>query len=487
MKSTASMARVVASTWASLIMIGASDVCAQSLRGAVAEQLSLAPVAGAVVVLVQEGGDGTWSPVVSGETDSAGLFALSAPGDGVYRVVAEFEGLSSPLSEPVSLTGTDASAEVALLLPSLLLRLVMLCLAEGDGSDRGAVVGIVRDAETLVALPAARVVASWQAAESTGRLEATSDDGGRYVLCLPASAGTVSISSNTFGRIHELGIIEMTGTSALVRDLEVPLSQSGMVVARVETSEHASGLVDLTGQVIDRYTREPVPLAVVRLAGTGLEVVSDPGGRFSFKELGAGPHTLEVQGLGLAVTATDIDLPPGASVTVSLLATPEAIEIEGLEVRVRSVGEQEVRASPFRRNALHGAAMAVEERRGARAFETLRRSAPGIRVSQWWREGSPPVLCISTNRRVQSLRRRDSDPFSDAPACDNPQVVVDGIRIHDGPEFLMRTPASELESIEFVTPVQAQILYGIGGDSANGVVVVFTRGRGPFVSPERSR
>ncbi|HEX9887272.1 MAG TPA: hypothetical protein VGA70_12330 [Longimicrobiales bacterium] len=61
------------------------------------------------------------------------------------------------------------------------------------------------------------------------------------------------------------------------------------------------------------------------------------------------------------------------------------------------------------------------------------------------------------------------------------------MKIPDGPDFLIRTPASEIESIEFVTPVQAQILYGTGGLTSNGVVVVYTRGRGPYVSPLRNR
>jgi predicted transcriptional regulator len=73
------------------------------------------------------------------------------------------------------------------------------------------------------------------------------------------------------------------------------------------------------------------------------------------------------------------------------------------------------------------------------------------------------------------------------PTCDNVQVVVDGIKIPDGPEYLLRTPASEIESMEFVSPVQAQILYGTGGDTSNGVVVVYSRGRGPYASPLRNR
>jgi hypothetical protein len=65
------------------------------------------------------------------------------------------------------------------------------------------------------------------------------------------------------------------------------------------------------------------------------------------------------------------------------------------------------------------------------------------------------------------------------------QVVVDGVRIPDGADFLRTTPASEIESIEFVSPIEAQGRYGLG--SGNGVVVVYTRGKGPYASPLRNR
>ena len=40
---------------------------------------------------------------------------------------------------------------------------------------------------------------------------------------------------------------------------------------------------------------------------------------------------------------------------------------------------------------------------------------------------------------------------------------------------------------EFLSPLHAQIQYGIGGNTANGVVVVYTRGKGPYASPLRNR
>jgi hypothetical protein len=72
-----------------------------------------------------------------------------------------------------------------------------------------------------------------------------------------------------------------------------------------------------------------------------------------------------------------------------------------------------------------------------------RRSVPGLRVREIQLEGQPPIVCVETSRRQQSI-------LLDQP-CDAVQVVLDGVRI------------------------------------ANGVVVVFTRGRGPYTSPLRNR
>jgi hypothetical protein len=313
---------------------------------------------------------------------------------------------------------------------------------------------------------------------------------GRYRICVPPFAGDVEVESLALGRRVEHGHVRVDGPSAVLFDVQIPMmssSRPSLISDMVLTDAESLGLSDLRGEVLDQDRQMPLPSAIVRLSGTPYQTVTDDAGRFSFEALAPGRYALEVRSLGYSASSAPVELPADKSVYLGLRVAPEAIELEGLEVTARTTGEQATRSTPFRRNMVYGAAMAEEEERGALAYETLRRSTAGIRITERWREGSPPVICIETNRRIQRLRRIPADRPGELSGCDNAQVVVDGIRIHDGPEFLRRTPASELESIEFVTPVQAQILYGVGGDTSNGVVVVYTRGNGPYASPRRQR
>jgi hypothetical protein len=234
---------------------------------------------------------------------------------------------------------------------------------------------------------------------------------------------------------------------------------------------------------------------VVRILGTPHQALTDDAGRFMFRDLTPGSYTLEIRNLGYAVESDTVEIPPGKDVTLTLGVAPQVVELEGFEVTTRSALEQVTRLTPFRLDVAFGEMMAIEEERGAKAFEILRRTSPGLRVTETYREFGPPTVCIQTNRRIQSITdprvvargtRVDLIDTSN-PSCDNVQVVVDGIKVPDGPEYLLRTPASEIESMEFVSPVQAQILYGTGGDTSNGVVVVYSRGRGPYASPLRNR
>ncbi|HSG48855.1 MAG TPA: carboxypeptidase regulatory-like domain-containing protein [Longimicrobiales bacterium] len=458
---------------------GPGALSAQRVTGLVAEQLTLAPVGGAVVSLYRVQGDDL-TEVGLAVTDTAGAFSLTAPGAGSYRVQASLEGLSSPLSQPLELTGPDDERDVALLLPSLLLQIALQCPEEA-GPGSAAVVGVLHDAESDVPIPGAVVMATWRTRGLTGRLESGTDAGGRYRLCPPGDAGEVDFQALVVGEWRPLGSLEITAPAVVIHDLAVELATDegalDVIQEQILLEAAAVTLADLRGEILDRFSGEPVQFAVVGLQGTGLQTETDARGRFAFDGIGPGSHTLEVRSLGYDVLSRPVDVTDGRTTFVRLQVAPDAVEIEGLEVTARAEAEQVTRATPFRRAIAYGEVMAREEQRGAMAYEVLRRSAPGVSVRERYVEGQGRILCIETNRRVQNF----------GGGCASAQVVVDGMRIPDGPEFLLRTPASEIESIEFVTPVQAQILYGIGGQTANGVVVVYTRGRGPYASPLRNR
>jgi hypothetical protein len=474
----------------------------QIIRGLVAEQLSLAPAQGAVVVLLRVVEPDGLESVGMTTTDGTGAFSLAAPGPGVYRLQADLDGLASPLSPKVELgPGTESTDEVALLLPSPLLHLALGCQLEAP-EGTAAVVGTVRDPDTGVPLPDALITATWQEGRMVRRLEAQTGASGRYRICgLPAEAGTVRFQAQLLGRSSPQGEVEIGGPSVVFHDLAISVVSTveqpkDVIQEQILLEAAAQTLGDLHGQIRDQISGAPLPYTVVRILGTPHQTLTDETGHFLFEDLTPDSYTLEIRNLGYAVTSDPVEVPPGKDVLVSLKVAPQVVELEGLEVTTRSAVERITRLTPFRMDLAFGEAMALEEQRGARAFEILRRTSPGLRVTEIYREAGPPTVCIQTNRRIQSLTDMPSvvgDRInimeSSLPSikCGNVQVVVDGVKIPDGPEYLLRTPAVEIESMEFVSPVQAQILYGVGGDTSNGVVVIYTRGKGPYASPLRNR
>jgi hypothetical protein len=434
---------------------------------------------------VQPGGE--LEAVKMGATDEEGVFIIEIPGPGVYRVQADLNGLSTPLSREVDfasgVAGAEENGEVVLMLPSTLLQSALTCSVEA-GEGAAAVVGVVRDPETEVPFPGARVVATWREGGMAHRIETETDGAGRYRLCPPAGAGKVEFQTYLMGRWERHGDVEIPGLALVIQDLEVTLpsstrTSSDVIQQRILQEAAARTLGDLRGEILDRENDVPLRYAVVRLQGTAHQTVSDADGRFVLSDLNPDIYTLEIRSLGYEVVTEPIEVPAGQDVFLGLRVAPQAVEVEGLVVTARASAEQTLRMTPFQRSIAYGEIMAREEERGAWTYEALRRAAPGVRITERYTEASGTILCIETNRRVQSF----------SGGCANAQVVVDGMRMppDEGPRFLRDTPVSEIESIEFISPVHAQILYGIGGDTANGVVVVYTRGKGPYASPLRNR
>ena len=455
----------------------------QIVRGMVAVQVTLEPARGAVVTLFRADASGGLDPVGVTSADLDGVFLLEAPGPGTYRVQADDGGLASPLSNPLDLDhGTDVD-DLALLVPSRLLLMASMCRVEA-GDDSAALVGTVRDADADIALPGVRIMVSWQEGAERHTLQGVSDDAGRYRVCgVPGHAGMVRVDASILGHTGPPTVIDVPGPTVLIHDLALGLGGpvhdgvESVIQERVLLEATARRLGDLRGRLLDERTGRPIGQAVVRTTDGGRQALSDADGWFRFEGVLPGRYALEILHLGYDVTSAPVEVPPGQDVSLVLRVTPQTVELEGIEVTTRGAVEEIRRLTPFRRDIVYGEAMAIEEQRGARAFEILRRSVPGLRVSEMYPETGPPVLCIQTNRRVQRLR---------GSSCDNVQVIVNDQRVFQGVEMLHAMPASEIESMEFLPAAQAGARFGSGADLANGVLIVYTRGRGPYVSPLRT-
>lgn len=459
---------------------------AQVLGGVVVEQVSMAPSRGAVVTLMRaDPGTGDLAVAAVTTADGEGAFALDLPGPGTYRAQADADGLLSPLSPLLRLEAGDTVADLALVVPSRLLTMALECETPGSQA-RAALVGVARDPATDVVLPNAKVTATWQEGGVTRWGEAVSDAAGRYRICgVAPEAGTVRIRGELLGHRGPWEEVGVSGPAAVFHDVPVAIRTrtvtggQDVIQEQIQMEAAARSLGDLRGQLHDQLSGSPLPYAVVRIQGTPLQALADLDGRFLFEGIQPGTYVLEIRNLGSTVLSGPLEVPAGQDVFVGLRVAPQAVELEGVEVTVRSAVEQLTRLTPFRLDIVYGEAMAEEEAYGARAFEILGRVSPGLRVREVYPERGAPWVCVESNRRVMRV--------TDVPTCEQVEVILDGMRMPDG-QYLLRTlPASEIESIEFLPAIQAQMRYGIGGNSANGAVVIFTRGRGPYVSPLRNK
>ena len=89
---------------AAALLLAASHVTAQALRGTVVDSTSGLPVAGAHVTVL----DGRGAMVADAVTGAAGSFTFRLPGFGAYQVRARRIGYASRITEPIAVDSTFA-------------------------------------------------------------------------------------------------------------------------------------------------------------------------------------------------------------------------------------------------------------------------------------------------------------------------------------------------------------------------------------------
>ncbi len=91
----------------------------------------------------------------------------------------------------------------------------------------------------------------------------------------------------------------------------------------------------IRGNVYDRETGEPVALATVLLAGTGLGTTTDMEGFFSINQVPAGAYQLQVTYLGYDTVRVDLSLDPGAIVYRRLALSAITVQLASVDISGR--------------------------------------------------------------------------------------------------------------------------------------------------------
>jgi Carboxypeptidase regulatory-like domain/TonB-dependent Receptor Plug Domain len=222
------------------------------------------------------------------------------------------------------------------------------------------------------------------------------------------------------------------------------------------TGAAAQQPVAIAGRLIDIGTGRPIEGAAVNLVDRESGSITDSLGAFRLVGVPPGAHVLRVSHLAYGVHTRDVNVLPGRDLRLELRLSPQALELEPIEVEA------------IRRPRPEGANVVTREQierlagRARHIGDIVRMQIPGAVVS----EATGGYLCIEFRGGASSR----------TTGCNYPLVVVDGLPVAEAGRFLRDLPITDIERIEFVPASQGSARYGLG--ATYGVLVIETRRTG---------
>ncbi len=394
------------------------------VSGFVLDSLRELPLAGATVLITNT----TFTAI----TDPSGRFRFVVHGlaDGVYKVgffhpTLDSLGISPPTQEVAITRGKPAF--VQLYVPSAQTVVASACPDSSRGSDKGLVMGIVRDASTEKALSGVRVVLMWTgvsvAANSVLKVpQATSvltDDVGTFRACGVPVGTPVRLQARS--KTGASGWIEVgvPPNGLALRDVllgERPATVAEAPPAVSAPAAGAPGHPDTTAaaRAAAAAPPKPTPLgtamlsgsvtsaegkplegAMVLLLGTQLSARSDASGVFRLTGLPAGTQSVEIREIGFSPKRFAVDLSPRRASTLAATLDERTNVLKTMEITAKR-GSQIEGFDQRKRSGL-GFYMDLDQiqKSGAISSTDLFRQVPGLTVA-WDGEG----YSVQVNRNV---------------------------------------------------------------------------------------
>lgn len=176
----------------------------------------------------------------------------------------------------------------------------------------------------------------------------------------------------------------------------------------------------LQGRVIDETTLDPIPGAVVSL-GSGLEARADGAGEFSVPGALPGTHIMRVQAAGYVDVLEEIDMPPEATLYLSVQLSRIGAVLDGLLVtagieRTRSGASETMTAADLIAREVLGAS--VTPRVGGQGGRSFTLRGQGSMVL-----GSEPAVYLD-GIRIGGTLDQALDILTQIPAYDVEQIQV---------------------------------------------------------------
>ncbi|AHG90456.1 TonB-dependent receptor plug [Gemmatirosa kalamazoonensis] len=450
-----------------------------ALFGTVYDSLSQTPLRDATVQVVSET-DRSQSFV--GTTDSEGRYRITGvkPGRylaGFYHEMLDAVGLEQPVMRV--LIQPDTAARLDFGIPGQRTLRALVCNAP-PGDTTGALVGVVRDAESGNAVPNAKVVVTWNELQITPaglrnahrRYPAKVRPSGGYVICGLPPDGSVEANAEAPGRpggvidvqVPPRGIVRrdfFLGDSTSVIAVQLPDTMAAIEKRPANPITVTRGNARLTGTVKGRDGRV-LTGARLQVWGSGVQGRTTDNGAFSLGGLPAGTYSLEVRAIGYEPKRVAVDLSAKRPANVDVVLEKQVAVLAGVTVTgQRTKAETDYNGFLERKKNGFGRYFTQEdiENRNPMVMTDIMRMSPGMQVSP---NGSFGYV----------LRGRGG--------C-TPEIFLDGMRVMQGADDLDNivrpTEVSGVEVYNNASSAPAQYGGSAGGDC--GVVLIWTKRGGP--------
>lgn len=436
------------------------------------------PVAAATVALL----DAALNPIATARTDAAGAFVFDRLRSGMYQVQADRDGVQSAISTAIEMNATH-EASIVLEMPSPLLVLASTCGAGTRTDSTSILVGTVHDPTSDVGLPGARLRLSRGELDT---LDAVSDAAGNFRFCDVPVRHDLSLRAQAWGRTAEFAV-RLTAAGVSRMDVPVELGALQFAVAVVGSSPATGRTSTLTMTLRDAASGLALRGVAVWFGSAGLANYANSAGVVRLDGVSPGEHELRVEMVGYGSRTMPVRIPAGQNLRLDVRVPAVPVALEPISVHSHMRSEfRSPRQSSTRVDIIAGSEMAAAEDRGARVVDLLRGSFPGVFVHEgrYSTLHSPDleyIVCIESLRRLDRLRLPDGvqEPF-----CDMVTVIMDGVPTFGAGQFLRNMSVRELESVEYLNPLDAGLRYG-NRAAQSGALVLWSRTQGPHKSPSR--
>lgn len=461
------------------VLLPAQAADAQEVRGSVTLQGSGVPVPDALVSLL----DTTLVVVARARTDAHGEFAFARVAAGTYLLQAELGGVQTPLSPPVE-AGAEPVASVRLELPSPFVILALTCGPPLSDEPSTVLVGSVRDRNSGVPLPGAELELAGTGFEARGATDAA----GNFRFCDVPVGMPLALAALAWGRrtATQVTLVPATVNRA---DLAVDLGTVQLTVTPTGRRQLAGGAAGLVVTLRDAVSGSPLRGAAAGLGRAGVLTPANDDGLIRFPVVEPGDHDLTIEQVGYGRRSVTLALAAGEELHVDIRVPPQPVALDPIGVRSEPASERSsARTSSTRVDVVAGEEMAFAEERGASVADVVRQRFPGLLVSEGaYSTLDDPnlgnIVCVESIRRMGRLQPPEGVR---EPYCEMVVVVHDGIRAFNGGAFIRNMSARDVESMQYLGPLDAGGRYGVRAGET-GALLIWSRGRGPYQSVRRTR